>query len=87
MLENAGLACAFFQVDTFEDYAFMMEQLCAITGREDLYEENVTQVEPADSGGPGQRRPFQHPAQRAADPGLLHRASRPRPTTSWREPF
>ena len=44
VLENAGLACAFFQVDTFADYAFMMEQLCAITGREDLYEENVTQA-------------------------------------------
>ena len=44
VLENAGLACAFFQVDTFADYAFMMEQLCAITGRDDLYEENVTQV-------------------------------------------
>ena len=44
VLENAGLACAFFQVDTFADYAFMMEQLCAGTGREDLYEENVTQV-------------------------------------------
>ena len=44
VLENAGLACAFFQVDTFADYAFLMEQLCAVTGREDLYEENVTQV-------------------------------------------
>lgn len=44
VLENAGLACAFFQVDTFADYAFMMEQLCAVTGRDDLYEENVTQV-------------------------------------------
>lgn len=44
VLENAGLACAFFQVDTFADYAFMMEQLCAVTGREDLYQENVTQV-------------------------------------------
>lgn len=44
VLENAGLACATFQVDTFEDYAFMMEQFCAITGRDDLYEENVTQV-------------------------------------------
>lgn len=44
VLENAGLACAFFQVDTFADYAFMMEQLCAVTGREDLYEENVTQA-------------------------------------------
>lgn len=44
VLENAGLAYAFFQVDTFADYAFMMEQLCAVTGREDLYEENVTQA-------------------------------------------
>lgn len=44
VLENAGLTCASFQVDTFEDYAFMMEQFCAITGRDDLYEENVTQV-------------------------------------------
>ena len=44
VLENAGLACVTFQVDTFEDYAFMMEQFCAITGRDDLYEENVTQV-------------------------------------------
>ena len=44
VLENAGLACAFFQVDTFADYAFMMEQLCAVTGRDDLYEENVTHV-------------------------------------------
>ena len=44
VLENAGLACAFFQVDTFEDYAFMMEQFTAITGREDLYQQNVTQV-------------------------------------------
>ena len=44
VLENAGLACALFQVDTFEDYAFMMEQFTAITGREDLYQQNVTQV-------------------------------------------
>ena len=44
VLENAGLACATFQVDTFEDYAFMMEQFTAITGREDLYQQNVTQV-------------------------------------------
>ena len=44
VLENAGLACASFQVDTFEDYAFMMEQFTAVTGREDLYQQNVTQV-------------------------------------------
>ena len=41
LLENAGLRCATFQVDTFEDYAFMMGEFCRITGREDLYEENV----------------------------------------------
>ncbi len=44
-LENAGLTCAYYRVDTFEDYAFLMEQFCKVTGREDLYEENVTQVE------------------------------------------
>ncbi len=41
LLENAGLRCATFQVDTFEDYAFMMGEFCRITGREDLDEENV----------------------------------------------
>ena len=45
VLENAGLACAFFQVDTFADYKTMMEQFCGVTGRDDLFEENVTQVE------------------------------------------
>ena len=44
VLENAGLSCAYFRVDTFEDYDFMMQQFCAVTGRDDLYEENVTQV-------------------------------------------
>ncbi|MGI6256014.1 MAG: ABC transporter substrate-binding protein, partial [Acutalibacter sp.] len=44
-LENAGLTCAYYRVDTFEDYDFLMEQFCAVTGRDDLYEENVTQVE------------------------------------------
>lgn len=43
-LENAGLTCAYYRVDTFEDYAFLMEQFCAVTGRDDLYQENVTQV-------------------------------------------
>lgn len=45
VLENAGLSCAYFRVDTFEDYDFMMQQFCVVTGRDDLYEENVTQVE------------------------------------------
>ena len=44
VLENAGLACAYFRVDTFEDYDRMMQQFCHITGRDDLYEEHVAQV-------------------------------------------
>lgn len=44
VLENAGLSCAFYRVDTFEDYAFQMEQFCGVTGRRDLYEKNVTEV-------------------------------------------
>lgn len=44
VLEHAGLACAFFQVDTFEDYAFMMKQFCEATGRQDLLEEQVELV-------------------------------------------
>ena len=43
VLEGAGLACAYFQVDDFPDYTFMMEQFTAVTGRQDLFEENVTQ--------------------------------------------
>ena len=45
VLENAGISCAAFQVDTFADYKTMMEQFCGVTGRDDLFEENVTQVE------------------------------------------
>lgn len=45
LLEDAGLACAAFQVDTFDDYDYMMQQFCQITGRDDLYEENVTNIE------------------------------------------
>lgn len=45
VLENAGLACAFFRMDTFEDYRGIMTTFCAVTGRDDLFEENVTAVE------------------------------------------
>ena len=45
VLENAGISCAAFQVDTFADYKTMMEQFCGVTGRDDLFAENVTQVE------------------------------------------
>jgi iron complex transport system substrate-binding protein len=44
VLENAGVACAGFRTDTFEEYDFMMRQFCAVTGREDLYRTNVTDV-------------------------------------------
>ena len=44
VLENAGLACAYFRVDTFEDYRNMMFQFWGLTGREDLYEQNVEAV-------------------------------------------
>ena len=51
VLENAGLACAFFQVDTFADYTFMMEQLCAVTGREeDVYKRQGLAVVQHDDG-------------------------------------
>lgn len=45
VLENAGLSCAYFRVDTFEDYRFLMEQFCGVTGRDDLFQANVTDVE------------------------------------------
>lgn len=44
VLENAGLVCLNFRMDTFEEYAFMMEQFCGVTGRKDRYEEYVTRV-------------------------------------------
>ncbi len=44
VLENAGLACSYFRVDTFEDYAFMMKQFCQVTGHTELIEEKVEQV-------------------------------------------
>ncbi|MBQ8431496.1 MAG: ABC transporter substrate-binding protein [Clostridia bacterium] len=43
-LESLGIACAYFRVDTFSDYASVMERFCAVTGRSDLYEQHVTRV-------------------------------------------
>lgn len=43
VLEAAGLSCAYFRVDTFEDYAAMMKEFCTLTGRDDLYRETVEQ--------------------------------------------
>lgn len=44
-LEQVGIPCGYFRVDTFADYKAMMGQFCAVTGRDDLYEQNVVQVE------------------------------------------
>ncbi|MCI7219556.1 ABC transporter substrate-binding protein [Parafannyhessea umbonata] len=43
-LKEAGIPVAFFKVTTFDDYKRMMGVFCAITGRDDLYKENVTKV-------------------------------------------
>lgn len=42
VLQSAGLACSYFRVDTFEDYADLMEQFVSVTGRENLLDETVT---------------------------------------------
>lgn len=44
VLENAGITCEAFQVDTFEDYDAMMQRFTQLTGRDDLYDENVAKV-------------------------------------------
>lgn len=44
LLEQAGLSCVSYRVDTFEDYSAMMTQFCNITGRADLFDKNVVQV-------------------------------------------
>lgn len=43
-LKQLGIAYGYFRVDTFSDYAELMAQFCAVTGRDDLYAENVTRV-------------------------------------------
>ncbi|WP_322181394.1 ABC transporter substrate-binding protein [Neglectibacter caecimuris] len=45
VLEDAGLTCAYFRVDTFADYAAMMKGFCTVTGRDDLYRETVEKPE------------------------------------------
>lgn len=39
-LEASGIAVAYFNVTTFEDYLRMLRVCCDITGRDDLYEQN-----------------------------------------------
>ena len=43
-LDTVGIPCALFRVDCFADYERAMTHLCAITGRADLFEQNVTAV-------------------------------------------
>lgn len=44
-LRAAGVPCAFFRVDTLEDYVNAMEVCTAITGRADLFEQNALAVQ------------------------------------------
>jgi len=41
VLEGAGLTCLSFRVDTFDDYAKMMEEFCKATGRQENLEQAV----------------------------------------------
>lgn len=43
-LTKAGITCAYFEVETFEDYLSMLKTLTHITGRPDLYEQNGAAV-------------------------------------------
>lgn len=45
MLEDMNIPYGYFREDTFEDYKNIMSQFTAVTGRDDLYETNVTAVE------------------------------------------
>ena len=45
VLEEAGLECAAFQVDTWRDYAAMMDVFTRKTGRRDLYERIIPPME------------------------------------------
>ncbi len=44
-LEAAGITTAYFEVEHFEDYKNMMTILTAITGRDDLYQQKVADIE------------------------------------------
>ena len=47
VLEAAGVPCAAFRVDTWQDYARMMDVFTALTGRRDLYEAVIPPLEAA----------------------------------------
>lgn len=44
-LDTMGIAYGYYRVDTFADYKAMMAQFCVFTGRDDLYQTNVLDVE------------------------------------------
>lgn len=44
-LEQGGAAVAYFKVTTFDDYLRVLRTMCDITGRDDLYKKNGTQVQ------------------------------------------
>lgn len=43
--DQLGIGYGYFTMDTFADYALMMEQFCQVNDRMDLYEVNVTEIE------------------------------------------
>ena len=44
-LTQAGIPHAYYRVDSFSQYLTMLEQFCALTGRQDLYEKNGLTVQ------------------------------------------
>lgn len=44
VLEQAGIHCAYFSVESFEDYLSMLDVCTKITGKRDLYEQNGTKI-------------------------------------------
>lgn len=44
-LEASGIPVAFFKVDTFDDYLRMLKTCTQVTGRDDLYKQNGTDVQ------------------------------------------
>lgn len=45
ILEQMGIPCGYFRVDSFKDYKAMMAQFCAVNGGDELYEKHVSEVE------------------------------------------
>ncbi len=43
--KSAGIKTAYFDVETFADYAEMMKVMTDVTGRKDLYKQNVEQIQ------------------------------------------